>query len=213
MIGYVEPRLKRRLELDEFQISVQIDPPYVNKKKNVWQTTQEFWDMLRALKNSGVKLIDINSSRGKGNKLIFTSTQLAGSAAKKFRFDVIPHVATRDLSLAGLINEVETTFVLSDITDFLIITGDPHDTDQKFPHTGVFEMDSVGAMEALNKYLRPRDVFSLAAAVNQNKRGAEIERLRKKVDAGADFFMSQTVFVRKKLSGPLNFTGSIPKSR
>lgn len=155
---------------------------------------REFLDTLLALKQAGVNVIDINSSRGKKDQIVLTSTQLAGQAQKKFGFETIPHVTTRDMSLAGLINEIETTFALGGVTDFLIITGDPHDSDQNFPHTGVFEVDAIGAIKALNKYLKPRDAFSLAGAINQNEPETEAERVKRKIDAGADFLMSQTIF-------------------
>ncbi len=191
---YREPRLKRQLELGEFAVSVQIDPPSVDNEKSPWQAMDEFRKLVMALKDSGAKLIDINSSRGKNERVFMTSTQLAGQILDKFGIETIPHITTRDLSLAGLINEIETTFAIGGVANFLVITGDPHDANQNFPHNGVFEVDSIGAIMALNQYLRPREVFSIAAAVNQNRPKTEAERLSMKLDAGADFFMSQTVF-------------------
>ena len=189
-----EPRLKRRLELGEFVVSVQIYPPYVDENKPVWEATNEFAKLLLALKEAGVKIIDINSSRGKKRRIFMTSTQLAGEAKRGFDIDAIPHVTTRDTSLAGLLNEIESTYAIGGITDFLIITGDPHDTEKDFPHKEVYEVNSIGALKTLNRHIKPRDAFSLAAAFNQNEKKKEANRIKRKIDAGADFFMSQTIF-------------------
>lgn len=170
-----------------FVKSVQIDPPTVFK-------IEEFKEILSKLKESGIWLVDINSSR----RVSHDSIQL-GVALSQLGFEVISHTTTRDSSINGLINQILAAYSWGNLRNFLVITGDPYEASQAIvPSKGIFQTDSIGAINAINIHLREKrglDIV-LAAAVNQNEENLESEgmRLNKKELAGADFFMSQPVF-------------------
>jgi len=178
---------------DDFVVSVQIDPPATRK-------LNDFKRVMAILLASGVRIVDVNSSR----RISHDSIQLAVALAQ-MGFITIPHVTTRDSSLNGLLNQIFAAYEWGGVRDFLFITGDPYEASQSItPSRGIFQTDSIGAIEACDKYLR-KDLklqldLTFYAAVNQNEAdlACEGERLKAKESAGADFFMSQPVFSKKQ---------------
>lgn len=181
--------LLTRMHDGEFVTSIQIDPP------NGPDTSGLFVDIER-LKDAKVKLVDINSSR----RLSQDSILLAAHIATHVGLEVIPHVTTRDSSMEGLLGQILAAYSFGNIRNFLVITGDPYETSLTMHTNGVFHGDSIRALQLFDEHLRksPRANLniSLAAAVNQNEADTkrEASRLEAKIDAGADFFMSQPVF-------------------
>lgn len=195
-----EKDLVERMESGEFLVSIQIDPPGIGK-------FSEFKEMVSILKEAGVALVDINSSR----RISHDSIHL-GVALSKMGFETIPHVTARDSSINGLANQILAAREWAGLRHFLFITGDPYEANQSLvPSQGVFQTDSVGAIDALNKRLRSDSSSGLslriAAAVNQNENdlAKERERLDAKCGAGADFFMSQPVFSESQADHLFNF--------
>lgn len=177
-------RLLEKMYEGEFVISIQIDPPTT-------ADFSQFADMVRELMEHGVELVDVNSSR----RLSYDSLALAMELSR-WGLEVIPHVTTRESSIEGLLKQILTAYSIGGVRNFLVITGDPHES----PHPkGVFHTDSVGAIEALNKRFRENPLECLdidfAAAVNQNEDlEKEAKRVLAKVATDTDFFMSQPVF-------------------
>lgn len=189
-----------RIQRGEFLVSVQIDPPGA-------ANSEKFMGMIDDLIKAGVRLVDINSSR----RISHDSIQLASWLSQK-GLEVIPHVTTRDSSLNGLVNQILAAYDLSNVRNFLVITGDPYEGSQAIvPFEGVFQTDAAGALRAFDTHLRKNSALRrnliFAAAVNQNEPDLkkEGERLKEKEEAGADFFMSQPVFSQEQILGLLDF--------
>lgn len=188
-VAMKKKRLIERLRSDEFLVSVQLDPP------GAAQTFESFSQVIAELKKHGVWLIDVNSSR----KVSHDSIQVAVALAR-FGFEVIPHVTTRDASVNGVVNQILAAYDWACVENYLVITGDPYEVDQSIiPSHGVFQTNSIGALRAIHAHLREKkraDEIVLAASVNQYEidSAAEKKKLSEKIQAGADFFMSQPVF-------------------
>lgn len=177
-----------RIQKGEFIISVQIDPPGPSVTAAAFETT------IRKLMETGMEVVDVNSSR----RVSHDSIELASVLARK-GLETIPHVTTRDSSINGLVNQILAAHRWEGLKNFLVITGDPYEIEQAIvASTGVFQVDSIGAISKFHEHLRLKHDLPLTfgAAVNQNNQDLELERLRlrKKKEAGADFFMSQPVF-------------------
>lgn len=187
--------LVTRMRDGEFIKSIQIDPPRTG-------SPDELFDDIRQLAQAGVKVVDINASR----RLSFDSIQLASSLTH-FGLHVIPHVTTRDSSLQSLLNKVLAAYALSDIRDFLVISGDPYALVNVA--NSVFQPDSLCVLKEIDSHLRNSQLalnLTLGAAVNQNANHAiEGERVEAKVRAGADFFMSQPVFTAQQAEYTFRF--------
>jgi 5,10-methylenetetrahydrofolate reductase len=182
--------LSERMRDGEFLISVQIDPPGKGK-------FSDFIKTMRILKKFGVRLLDINSSR----RVSHDSIQLACELSR-MGFETIPHVTTRDSSVNGLMNQILAAYDWGRVKSFLIITGDPYEENQAVvPGRGIFQIDSVGAISMFVLHLRTTfgRKIELAAAANQHEENF-FERMRMKIAAGTDFFMSQPVFTKKQVN-------------
>lgn len=186
----------------EFIVSVQIDPPTMH--------TNNLMEVLEKLKLAGVQVVDVNSSR----RLSADSLHVA-SAIERDGFLAIPHITARDASTNGLVNQCFGAYTYGGVRNFLVITGDPYEGTQSFSNqAGVFHEDSIGILNALHTYLRmrPREPlkFTLGAAINQNEvdRAREGMRLQAKLNAGANFFMSQPVFTAEEITALNQFAAA-----
>ncbi|MFB4163444.1 bifunctional homocysteine S-methyltransferase/methylenetetrahydrofolate reductase [Alteribacillus sp. JSM 102045] len=115
------------------------------------------------------------------------------------------HVACRDRNLIGLQSHLLGIHALG-IHDVLAVTGDPTKVGDFPGATSVYDVNSfdlISLMKEMNegrsfsgKSLGEKTSFTVAAAFNPNVRNLEraVKRLEKKIDAGADYFMSQPVY-------------------
>ncbi len=181
-----QSELLTRLHDGEFVVSAQIDPPDI-------PSLDELHVDVAKLQQAGVTIVDINTSRRLSHDAIWLAANLRGA----FGLEVIPHISPRDSIPEGLIKQVLTASAVGGIQNFLVITGDPYQN--PIAATNGYHPDSIEAIKALDSSLRQSKLalnVALGAAVNQNERDQEkeAERLQAKIDAGADFFMSQPVF-------------------
>ncbi len=190
--------LKERLAVEEFVVSVQIDPPKPDQ-------VDDFRKTVEVLIDNGVDIVDVNSSR----RLCHDSLLLAAHL-KARGLEVIPHVTMRDSTLNSLLSQISTANQIFNIDNFLVVTGDSYASGANLRNSpGVFESDSIGLIGLAQKKLKLEQGLSLnlMAAVNQNNPDLreEGERLREKVAAGAGMFMSQPVFSVEQLMELLGF--------
>lgn len=121
------------------------------------------------------------------------------------------HVSCRDRNLVGLQSELLGAAALG-IPAVLALTGDPSNVGDFPKSTSVFDVTALGLTRILRTLNDGRDNagieigeatrFRIGAAVNALPRDvdAEIARLREKVDAGADFGVTQPVFAASALA-------------
>lgn len=88
---------------------------------------------------------------------------------------------------------------INDINNFLIITGDPIPVMARQVVKSVFNFDSVGLMriaDEMNSEALKDSPLTYGGAINQSRRRieSEIKRVQKKMEAGAEFFLTQPVF-------------------
>ena len=111
---------------------------------------------------------------------------------------VMPHVCCRDRNLIGLRSAILGAHI-NGIRDMLIITGDPVGRDDRGSITSVFDMNSIRLMEYvrnMNEELFPDEPFYYGGALNYA--GVNIDaietRMRKKMEAGCSYFLTQPVY-------------------
>src|SRR5436305_1583273 len=132
----------------------------------------------------------------------------------------IIHFTTRDRNLMALQSELLGAHALG-VRNVLALTGDPPAVGS-YPHaTGVWDVDSVGLISILKRMNEGHDwsgnsigreaAFTVACAVNPtaDDLDQEIERFRRKVDAGADFAMSQPLYALDQLLRFLDRAGDL----
>lgn len=126
--------------------------------------------------------------------------------AEKVRMEtglcVMPHICCRDKNAIAIRSTILGA-KLNNINNFLCLTGDPVPVLYRQTTKSVFNFDSVGMMKILQEMndeeLKAAPV-TYGGVINHNRQNIDIEteRIRKKADAGASFFMTQPVFSKEQ---------------
>ena len=178
-------------------MSVELDPPKGGSLDGLVEVT-------RALHGSGkVGFVDINDNpmaRARMNALMTAST-----LQREVGIETIPHVTPRDTSVMGL-EGVLLGAHADGVRNVLAVTGDPPHVGDYPGSRGVYEVDSIGLVQLLSGLNRGEDYvgkgldapteFFVGVAVNPSADDLDLEldRFRRKVDAGAHFAMTQAIF-------------------
>jgi methionine synthase / methylenetetrahydrofolate reductase(NADPH) len=197
--GVVKPTVRKsdfREKLGkELVLSVEIDPPRGSNPEKILKGAEY-------LAGLGVDAINIaDSPMGRARMGAMAAAALVRKATG---IEVIMHLTCRDHNLMGLQATILGAHALG-ISNILAVTGDPPSGD--YPNvTAVYDVDSIGLLqiiEALNKGFGltgtaigyPTDILA-GAAVNPtaDDMAMELERLRRKIDYGARYFMTQPIF-------------------
>ena len=204
-----------------FAVSVEILPPRGTAPKRL----QGRVDFVGRLAASGLAdALDItDGSRGiplmpPGDFVHVLRQRLGWRADGGDGLELIPHFTSRDLNLMGLQARL-VGYWANRIHNVLFITGDPPKMAPTYPRsTAVFDVDSVDMVrlthsrlnagadfggQPLGRHRDPRTRFTIGTGFEPEApaRERELDRLRRKIDAGADYVMTQPVFRREALDG------------
>jgi methionine synthase / methylenetetrahydrofolate reductase(NADPH) len=143
---------------------------------------------------------------------------------------VIAHLSCRDRNLIGTQSELMGMYALG-VHNVLAITGDPASIGNQPGATSVYDLNSFGLIEVMARMNKGENIvgeplaghtsFTIGAAFNPNGRRIDdqLRRLKRKVELGAHFVMTQPCFdierIRElyKRAGPLGvpiFLGILP---
>ena len=178
-----------KLDRGEKVFVVELDAPFDAQM-------DKFSKGVYALKENGVDMITVSDSplaRSRANAAL-----LAVYAKRLTDISVMPHVAMRDRNLIGLRSEILGAHA-NGIRDFLVITGDPVGPDNRGKITGVFDVNSIRFMEYLqhmNEEIFPDQPVYYGGALNYagNNIWAIAGRMRKKMEVGCSYFLTQPIF-------------------
>lgn len=123
---------------------------------------------------------------------------MAEKVSKETEMCVMPHICCRDRNAIAIRSEFLGA-QMNGIYNFLVITGDPVPAMARQTVKSVFQFDSVGMMriiQDMNEESFDKAPLCYGGAINQNRRNLEVEisRVRKKMESGASFFLTQPVF-------------------
>ena len=192
-----ETELARMLRAGEWVTCVELDPPKGGTYESMLAVTQ-------TLKDSGhVGFVDINDNpmaRARANALM-----AAVAIERSCGIETIPHVTPRDSSVMGLQSQLLAAHA-EGVRNILAVTGDPPHVGDYPGSRGVYEVDSIGLSQLIARLNTGEDFngkaidgptsFFLGVAVNPSADDleTELERFRRKVEAGARFAMTQALF-------------------
>jgi homocysteine S-methyltransferase len=194
-------------------VIVELDPP---KKLS----TKKFMDGAKALKKAGVDAVTLADNSLASPRV----DNLALGAMIKEQVGVRPlvHLTCRDRNLIGLQSHLMGLNALG-IDDVLAITGDPTKIGDFPGATSVYDVSSfqlISFIKQLNagisfsgKELGQKANFSVGAAFNPNVRHLDkaVKRMEKKIDSGADYFMTQPIYSPEQIEALANETKHIDK--
>ncbi|MEE9225779.1 MAG: bifunctional homocysteine S-methyltransferase/methylenetetrahydrofolate reductase [Bacteroidota bacterium] len=160
------------------------------------------------LKTLGIDAIDITD--GARARLRMSSITLSFLLQRDVGIEAMTHLATRDRNMIGLQAELLGAHALG-LRNILCITGDPTSIGD-YPHaSSVFDVDAIGLIRAVKSMNDGTDLmgnpigkktsFLVACAANPVALDMELElnRVRKKVEAGAQVLFTQPVYEMKTL--------------
>jgi methionine synthase I (cobalamin-dependent)/5,10-methylenetetrahydrofolate reductase len=207
-------RLQEKLAAGEFVISVELDPPKgLNPSKLLEGAAQ--------LQKVGVDCINIADSPMASVRM--SCIALARLIQDHLGLETIIHFTTRDRNLMALQAELLGTHALG-IRNILALTGDPLHVGAYPNTTGVWDVDSVGLIQiirgmnegqaAAGSSIGAKASFHIGCALNLNmtdeETDHEIEKYRKKIEAGAQFIMTQPIYELAPLQRFLSRAGKPP---
>ena len=179
-----------------FAVTVELDLPRGNDIASVVEAA-------RLLKRRGVDAIDI--SDGARARLRMHPVAAARIVQDEAGIEVVAHVSCRDRNIIGLQADLLGAAALG-LKNILAVTGDPAQIGDYPEATSVFDTDSVGLIHVLSRMNAGEDLagnpvgeppgFLIGASFNPTAEdlSTEVEKLRRKVEAGAHAFWTQPVF-------------------
>jgi methionine synthase I (cobalamin-dependent)/5,10-methylenetetrahydrofolate reductase len=182
-----------------FPLLVELDPP----------TNAEVGPVLDAahvLKAAGATAVTVADNPLASARL--DSITLAGLIQQATDLPTVPHLTGRDRNRLALQSALMAAHALG-IRAVLGVTGDPVRMCNEPNTSGVFDVTSVSLVRLLAEFnagvrmsAAHRTAFTIGVALNPNVRtlSGQIDKLARKVEAGAHFALTQPVFEPERLS-------------
>jgi len=206
--------LQEKLAAGEFVVSVELDPPKGLNPAKILEGAA-------LLQEAGVHCINIADSPMA--RVRMSCIALARLIQDHLGIETIIHFTTRDRNLMALQSELLGAHALG-IRNILALTGDPLRLGDYPNTTGVWDLDSVGLMQVIRGMNEGHDAagssigakssFHIGAALNLNmtdeQTDQEIEKYWRKIDAGAQFIMTQPIYEMAPILRFLDRVGKPP---
>jgi len=186
----------RRLAAGKKVTSVEILPPRGSDAAAMLEACRE-------LKRAGVNAVNVpDGARAMMRMGVIAASTLIES---EVGLETVVHYCCRDRNLLGMMSDLLGAQALG-LRNFLLITGDPPKMGPYPEATAVFDIDSIGLtnlVTALNRGLDPGgnaigDQTSFVVGVGVNPSAVDMKREKErwhwKVEAGAEFAVTQPVF-------------------
>lgn len=186
----------RKVARGEFVTSVEVLPP---KGCDAAKTL----DSIRLLVDAGVDAVNIPDGPRAQTRMSAQATAVL--VEQQVGIEAVLHYCCRDRNLLGMMSDLLGAAALG-LHNLLIITGDPPKMGPYPDATAVFDIDSIGLTNMVNKLNHGLDLgnnpigrptaFSIGVGVNPGaiNLDEEIRRFEWKVEAGAEYAITQPVY-------------------
>src|SRR5215207_5946971 len=186
----------RRLARGEFVTTVEVLPP---KGCDATKTLES----IRLLKDVGVNAVNIPDGPRAQTRMSAQATAVL--VEREIGLESVLHYCCRDRNLLGMMSDLLGAAALG-LRNLLLITGDPPKMGPYPDATAVFDIDSIGLTNMVNKLNHGLDLgnnpigeptaFCIGVGVNPGaiNLDEEIKRFEWKVEAGAQYAITQPVF-------------------
>ena len=188
-------QLGQKLAQRDWISTVEIAPP------KGWNPA-EMIEQCRTLREAGVDAVNVlDSARAQSRMGVVPAALII---QRETGIEPVFHYTCRDRNMLGMLSDLLGA-AAGGLRNVLILTGDPPAMGPYPDSTAVFDIDSIGLtnlLRRLNQGLDPGGNpigeptrYVVGVALNQGaERERELERFAWKVDAGADFAVTQPVF-------------------
>lgn len=191
----------RKIARGEFVTSVEVLPPKGCDAKATL-------DSIRLLKVAGVDAVNIPDGPRAQTRMSAQATAVL--VERDIGIEAVLHYCCRDRNLLGMMSDLLGAAALG-LHNLLLITGDPPKMGPYPDATAVFDIDAIGLTNMVNKLNHGLDLgnnpigiptaFSVGVGVNPGALNLdeEIKRFEWKVEAGAEYAITQPVFDTEQL--------------
>src|SRR3989441_7157593 len=189
-------RLGAKLAQHEFIKIVEMIPPIGH----------DFAEAIEKAKYLQAHQVDaINVPEAPPSSARMSAISLAMLLEKSTEIESLAHYTCRDKNLLGMQADLLGAYALG-LRNLLLITGDPHQIGEHSDATAIYEVDSIGLTNMVNRLNNGIDVggksigkptgFVIGVGANPDaiNNDEELKRFSYKVEAGADFTLTQPVF-------------------
>lgn len=179
----------RKLVNGEKVIAVELDPPYDAKIEKIMECA----NILKALQVDILTFADSPMGRGRVDSIL-----MSAKVMNEVNIPVMPHIACRDKNAIAMRAGILGGYI-NNIRNLLIVTGDPIPSSDRDETTSVFDFNSIKLMEyikEMNVEHFSEEPICYGGALNHGRMNIdkEIERMDKKIQAGASYFLTQPIF-------------------
>ena len=194
-------RMANGLSRGAFTVSVELVPPRGYDARTLI-------DQARQLRIHGVDLVNIPDGPRASARMSALSASVI--VQQQSGIETILHYACRDRNLLGMQSDLLGAHSMG-IRNVLLVTGDPPQVGDYPDATAVFDVDSIGLTNVVARLNQGLDIggqpigaptaFHIGVAVNPSALDLEHElrRFKYKVEAGAEFAITQPIFDVGKL--------------
>jgi 5,10-methylenetetrahydrofolate reductase len=193
-------RLGQKLASGDWISTIELSPP------KGWNPS-EMIEQCRALQESGVDAVNVlDSARAQSRMGVVPAAFII---QREVGIEAVFHYTCRDRNMLGMLSDLLGA-AAGGLRNVLIVTGDPPTMGPYPDSTAVFDIDSIGLTNVLHRLNQGLDPggnsigeptrFVVGVALNQGAEPErELERFAWKVEAGADFAVTQPVFDPEQL--------------
>lgn len=186
---------------DKFVISVEVNPPRGFNIEGVLKKVE-------TLRAKGIDIVNIPD--GPRASLRMSSIALAAIIENRTKMETLLHYTCRDRNILGMQSDLLGAHGLG-LRNFLVVTGDPPKLGDYPDATAVFDIDAIGLVKMLDKFNYGKDIvgnpvgyaagFHIGVGANPGaiNRDLELQRLKAKLESGAEFVLTQPVYEAEKL--------------
>jgi homocysteine S-methyltransferase len=193
--------LGKKLARGESVTTVELPPP------RGWDPS-EMIEQSRLLRAAGVDAVNVIDSARPQTRMGVVPAALI--VEREVEIETVFHYTCRDRNMLGMLSDLLGA-AAGGLRNVLIITGDPPVTGPYPDSTAVFDIDSIGLTNLLNRLNHGLDPggnsigkptrYVIGVALNQGAEAKrELERFVWKAEAGADFAVTQPVFDTDQLA-------------
>lgn len=202
-------RFAKKLFSGEKVTTIEITPP-----RSV--VLDSMLDKVRECKNAGIDAINIPDGPRASSRI--SSLVTAIMIEREIGIETILHYCCRDRNLIGMQSDLLGGFAAG-LKNYLIITGDPPKLGDYPGATAVFDIDAVGLTKVVHNLNRGSDIAgnlinpptSILIGVGANPCAVdtdkEIDHFINKINAGAEYAITQPVFAPEALLSFIEKTG------
>jgi methionine synthase I (cobalamin-dependent)/5,10-methylenetetrahydrofolate reductase len=191
----------RKIARGEFVTTCEVLPP---KGCDPWKTL----DAIKLLKDAGVDGVNIPDGPRAQTRMGAMATAIL--VEREIGIESVLHYCCRDRNLLGMMSDLLGAAALG-LHNLLLITGDPPKMGPYPDATAVFDIDAIGLTNMVNKLNHGLDLgnnptgkptaFSIGVGVNPGavNLDEELKRFEWKIEAGAEYAITQPVFDTEQL--------------